>query len=193
MFEHSLPKTIEFFFVLSNAVTKIVRVRIKAFRFIFFEADVRTFEIRITAWRNRNQNWLRSFLRFSADWAEKKLNFAQNSEILGQQFCPDVKLRIPPATIANWPKSFIFLTEMFSMYESCDYSKFRDVSLTYISGPVFILLQFITKQLQFSYMEEILVVKNPVIWGQLASAATFMKLAQENHYPTFGSLYSNSQ
>ena len=49
MMQFSQPKTIEFSFVLSNAVIKIVRVRIDAFRFIFFEADVRTFEIRITA------------------------------------------------------------------------------------------------------------------------------------------------
>ena len=42
-------KTIEFFFILPNVVVDIVRVRINAIRFIFFEADVRTFEIRITA------------------------------------------------------------------------------------------------------------------------------------------------
>ena len=36
-------------FILSNVVVDIVRVRINAIRFIFFEADVRTFEIRITA------------------------------------------------------------------------------------------------------------------------------------------------
>ena len=33
-----------------------LRVRINAIRFIFFEAEVRTFEIRITASRKRNQN-----------------------------------------------------------------------------------------------------------------------------------------
>ena len=49
-----------------------VIVRINVIPFIFFEADVQTFEIRITAWRNRDQNrwysFLLSFLRFSVDW-----------------------------------------------------------------------------------------------------------------------------
>ena len=45
----SLPKTVEFSFVLSSTVVKTVGAQINAIRFIFFEADVRTFEIRITA------------------------------------------------------------------------------------------------------------------------------------------------
>ena len=45
----SLQKTIEFSFVISNAVVETVRVRINAIRFSFFGADVRSFEIRITA------------------------------------------------------------------------------------------------------------------------------------------------
>ena len=48
--ECSLPKTIEFFlrsFERSEVVT--VGVRINAIRFNFFEADVRTFEIKLTA------------------------------------------------------------------------------------------------------------------------------------------------
>ena len=36
----SLPKTIEFFFVLSNIVVKTVRVQINAIQFIFLESDV---------------------------------------------------------------------------------------------------------------------------------------------------------
>ena len=36
-------KPLIFFFVLSSAVIKIVKVRINAIEFIFFEADVRTF------------------------------------------------------------------------------------------------------------------------------------------------------
>ena len=48
-FECSLPKSVYFPFVLSTAVVETVRVRINAIRFIFFAADVRTFEIRITA------------------------------------------------------------------------------------------------------------------------------------------------
>ena len=56
-----------FSFVLSNAVVETVRVRINVIPFIFFKADVRSFEIRITAWRKRNQNWWHSFLRFSVD------------------------------------------------------------------------------------------------------------------------------
>ena len=51
----SLPKTIEFSFVISNAVVETVRVRINAIRFTFFEADARSFEIRITAWGNQNR------------------------------------------------------------------------------------------------------------------------------------------
>ena len=38
-----------FSFVLSNAVVEPVRVRINAIPFIFFEADVQSFEIRNTA------------------------------------------------------------------------------------------------------------------------------------------------
>ena len=49
-------KPSNFSFILSNVVVDIVRVRINAIRFIFFDADVRTFEIRITARRKRNQN-----------------------------------------------------------------------------------------------------------------------------------------
>ena len=45
----SLPKTIDFSFNPSNVAVNIVRVRINAIKFIFFEADVRTFQIRITA------------------------------------------------------------------------------------------------------------------------------------------------
>ena len=46
--QYSLPKTIEFLFVLSNAIVDTVRVRINAIPFISFEADVRSFEIRTT-------------------------------------------------------------------------------------------------------------------------------------------------
>ena len=42
-------KPYNFPFILSNVVVDIIRVRINAIRFILFEADVRTFEIRITA------------------------------------------------------------------------------------------------------------------------------------------------
>ena len=42
-------KPSNFSFIFSNVVVDIVRVRINAIRFNFFEADVRTFEIRITA------------------------------------------------------------------------------------------------------------------------------------------------
>ena len=45
----SLPKTVDFFFVLSNAVFETVRVRINVIPFIFFEADIRAFEIIIIA------------------------------------------------------------------------------------------------------------------------------------------------
>ena len=49
-----LPTTVcqkpsNFSFILSNLVLDIVRVQINAIEFIFFDADVRTFEIRITA------------------------------------------------------------------------------------------------------------------------------------------------
>ena len=57
----------KFSFVLSNAVDETVRVRISAIPFIFFEADVRMFEIGITAWPKRNQNRWHSYLRFFAD------------------------------------------------------------------------------------------------------------------------------
>ena len=63
-------KPLNFSFVLSNAVVEPVRVQINAIRFIFFEADVRSFEIRTTAWRKRNQNRWHSCLRFSADCME---------------------------------------------------------------------------------------------------------------------------
>ena len=46
---HSLPKTIDFFFVLWNAVIETVRDQINAIPFIFFQADVPSFEIRIAA------------------------------------------------------------------------------------------------------------------------------------------------
>ena len=39
----------KFSFVLSNAVVETVGVQINTIPFIFFEADVRSFEIRITA------------------------------------------------------------------------------------------------------------------------------------------------
>ena len=61
---YSLPKTIEpsnFSFILSNVVVDIVRVRINAIRFIFFEADIRNFEVRITAWRKRNWHFSYGF------------------------------------------------------------------------------------------------------------------------------------
>ena len=45
-----------FSFIVSNVVVDIVRIRINPIRFIFFEAEVRTFEIRITAWRKHNLN-----------------------------------------------------------------------------------------------------------------------------------------
>ena len=130
--ENSLPKTIEFSFILSNVVVDIIRVRINAnaIRFIrdlkqtdaaavrrwptikslfkraqgqvnslcpwhqwpliewkfacwppplgrrvsllkvptVFEADVETFEIRITVWRECNLHRWHFFLRISADW-----------------------------------------------------------------------------------------------------------------------------
>ena len=47
---NSLPKTIEVFLrSFERAVVETVRVRINAILFIFFEVDVRSFEIRITA------------------------------------------------------------------------------------------------------------------------------------------------
>ena len=53
--QNGLPKIIEFF-IFSNVIVYVIRVRINAIRFIFFEADVRNFEIRIIACRKRNQN-----------------------------------------------------------------------------------------------------------------------------------------
>ena len=63
---YTVPKTIEFSFILSNAVVETVKVRINAIPFIFFQADVWPFEIRTTAWRKCNQNRWHSFLWFSA-------------------------------------------------------------------------------------------------------------------------------
>ena len=54
-------------FLLSNAVVETVRVQINTILFIFFEDDIRTFKIRITAWCKHNQYWWHSFLRFSTD------------------------------------------------------------------------------------------------------------------------------
>ena len=62
-----LRKPQNFSFLLPSAVVDTVTVLINVIPFIFFEADVRSFEIRITAWRERNQNRWHSFLRFSAD------------------------------------------------------------------------------------------------------------------------------
>ena len=45
---YSLPKTVEFFPVSFERNSRNLRVRINTIRFIFFEADVRPFEIRIT-------------------------------------------------------------------------------------------------------------------------------------------------
>ena len=45
----SLPKIIELSSILSNVAVDIVTVRINAIKFIFFEANVRPFEIRIAA------------------------------------------------------------------------------------------------------------------------------------------------
>ena len=45
---YSLPKTIEFSSVLSNAVAMTVRVQINTINFILIEDDIQTFEIRIT-------------------------------------------------------------------------------------------------------------------------------------------------
>ena len=41
-------KTTEFFFHSSNTEVKTVRIQINAIQFIFIEADIRTFAIRIT-------------------------------------------------------------------------------------------------------------------------------------------------
>ena len=54
-----------FSFVLLNAVVKTVGAQINAIWFIFFQADVRMFGIRITAWRKRNQNRWHLFRWFS--------------------------------------------------------------------------------------------------------------------------------
>ena len=56
------------------------------------------------------------------------------------------------------------------MYENCDSSKFHDVTLTEMLGIVHSLLPIITKQLYFSYLEDILIRKTMIL-GQLASAA----------------------
>ena len=64
----SPPKTVKFSFVLSSTVVETARVEINAIPFVFCEVNVRSFKIRITAWRNRNQNRWHSFLRFSADF-----------------------------------------------------------------------------------------------------------------------------
>ena len=53
--------------VLPNAVVTTIRVLVHTIQFDFTEADIPTFEIRITAWRKRNQNRRHSFLWFSAD------------------------------------------------------------------------------------------------------------------------------
>ena len=45
----SLQKTIDFSFFLSNAVVETIKARINAIPFTFFEANVRLFEIRISA------------------------------------------------------------------------------------------------------------------------------------------------
>ena len=63
----SLQKTIEFSFLLSNAVLESVRVQIKTMLSIFFEDHTVMFKIRITAWRKHNKNPWHSLLRFSAN------------------------------------------------------------------------------------------------------------------------------
>ena len=45
----SLPKTIEFFSVLSNAEFTTIRVEVHAMQYVLAEADIRMFEIRIKA------------------------------------------------------------------------------------------------------------------------------------------------
>ena len=70
-----------FSFVSLNAVIKTVRFQISTILFIFFEVDVRLFEIRITAWRKRDQNWWHSFPQFSADcFVNEKLIIRQKDE-----------------------------------------------------------------------------------------------------------------
>ena len=81
----SLPKTVEFFPVSFERNSRNLRVRINAIKFIFFEADVRPFEIRITVWCKRNQNWLRSFLRFSADCNDGIRRKLDNSNFQGKE------------------------------------------------------------------------------------------------------------
>ena len=61
-------KPLNFSSILSNDVVKTVRVQSHAIQFSWMESDIRTFELRIMVWRNRDQyRWL-TFLWFFADW-----------------------------------------------------------------------------------------------------------------------------
>ena len=48
IFSFSLQKSMEFCFVLLNAAVETVKVQINAIPFIFFQVDVRSFELRTT-------------------------------------------------------------------------------------------------------------------------------------------------
>ena len=62
IFSFSLQKSMEFCFVILNAAVETVKVQINAIPFIFFQVDVRSFELRTTVWRKRNQNrWHSSY------------------------------------------------------------------------------------------------------------------------------------
>ena len=84
-FQTVCRKPSNFSFVLSNAVVETVRVY--AIPFIFFEADVRSFEIRITAWRERNQDRWHSSLRFSADCKRRRIKCWKQKSLICNQIC----------------------------------------------------------------------------------------------------------
>ena len=69
----------------SNFSFDIVRVRINAIRFILFEPDVRIFEIRIIAWRKRNQNrwhFPTVFRRLYRDMPLIRVAFSENKNFM---------------------------------------------------------------------------------------------------------------
>ena len=53
----SLPKTIDFFLCPFERSSRDRKSSDQRHPVSFFEADVRSFEIRMTAWGKRNQNW----------------------------------------------------------------------------------------------------------------------------------------
>ena len=112
----SLPKTVEFFPVSFERNSRNLRVRINAIRFIFFEADVRPFEIRITVWCKHNQNWLRSFLRFSADCLDSfKILFAASSQACFAIVTTICTLQAEPAFPHSPPSSMLFFCRSVSL------------------------------------------------------------------------------